>query len=445
MSFEFLASAGEWEAACQHDASMVDQLPFKIAPSARWTLAGEILNTLAPFKKASGSNLASLAKDGAPRRMRNSNFVRGFPGIVETTSFSERTDANDQPTEASLWEQFSTPSLDLLDSLPKGCILVRLSVTLCSTWYSRDDRPFYPMDNALRRDAVFSVPFLSAAGLKGLVHWASFMVRHTRQEDENAVKHTCQDDENDQFLFGTATEGGEENENSVQGALYCYPVTWYGKLGLEVINAQNSKTGAGTGPVKYEVLQPGGKGTLHFLLTNLPNRPPLTFERVKAFLDALRYLLNEGFLSAKASAGWGRVKLSHANFAISGIGADQAVLSTVYASVQATQEKQAEEAWNVFLSPSGELLPLAGNEKIFTNKRLKALWNFSRSQLTNREACYAKIVSLYEARKGSSSRKDENVSKPLRAGWLIEGNGEQDYEKFSTHLLKAFKEKLDPA
>lgn len=415
MSFEFLASAPEWEAACQKDPNMIDdQLPFQIVPSAKWTLAGEILNTLAPLTERTvrGASLSSLAKDGESRRGKDGKLVRGFLGIVATTSFSAKTDTTGKQTEAALWEQFSTPTLDLLDSLPKGCLLVRLDVTLCSPWYSRDDRPFYPMENALRRDVVFNRPFLSAAGLKGLVHWANCMVRQS-----------CQDDENAQFLFGTATDGEEENGKSVQGALYCYPVTWYGKLGLEVINAQNPKTGAGTVPIKYEVLQPGGTGTLYFLLANLPHRTQLTVERVKPFLDALRYLLEEGSLSAKSSAGWGRVKLSNANFAISGVGSDQ--------TVQATKEKSEEEAWNVMLSSSGELLPLAGNEKVFTNKRLKALWNFSRSQLTNREACYAKIVSLYEARKAVKKEED---SESVHAVWLCDGV--RDFDQFSDMLLK---------
>ena len=49
---------------------------------------------------------------------------------------------------------------------------IEVSFTLETPWYSKDDRPFHVLDNPVRKDRVFGVPFMSAASWKGLLRWA---------------------------------------------------------------------------------------------------------------------------------------------------------------------------------------------------------------------------------------------------------------------------------
>ncbi|MBQ7456498.1 MAG: hypothetical protein IJS54_02650 [Desulfovibrio sp.] len=401
-SFEFLAAADDWEEACKYDPKHIDENPRKDA----WTFAGEMLNVLAPFKEGKAGitkqSLASLAKDGE-NASRNNTPIRGFPGIVKERIVSKGN-----------WEDFAAPSPSLLDDLPDGCVLIKVDVTLLSPWYSRDDLSFYPTENPLRRHRVFDIPFLSASGIKGLLHWAYCMANKTLADNEIT-----------RLLFGSI-----DGDTGQQGLLYCYPLYFEGKLGLEVINPQDLKTGAGTNPIKYEVLLPGKTGTLFFLLTNLPARPPLTSEHIQTFLTALHFLLECGGLSAKSSAGWGRVAIKTANAAIGG-------METPKAQSDQFQEKTADAAWQVMLDADGNLLPLEGNDQIFTNKRIKALLpDCSGKMLKDRQSCYTRIVALFNQRKNAQANAASKAGQKQNQ-WLLKEE-DRTFETFSKQLLTLY-------
>src|SRR5579884_2765450 len=133
---------------------------------------------------------------------------------------------------------------------------------LLTPWYSKDDRPFHVLDNPVRKDRVFGVPFMSAASWKGLLRWA-FRV-HTgligpapiQDEEQRRKAEACE-----VHLFGN--EKGEK-EDFRQGSLAFYP-TWFDKIGFEVINPHSRKTRAGTQPILYEVVPSGTEGVLRLL------------------------------------------------------------------------------------------------------------------------------------------------------------------------------------
>jgi CRISPR-associated protein Cmr2 len=131
------------------------------------------------------------------------------------------------------------PALKLapdFECLPDAAWLgLEVAFTLATPWYSKDDRPFHVLDNPVRKDRVFGVPFMAAASWKGLLRWACRM----RGMERDQILH----------LFGN--EKGEA-ENFLRGALAFYP-TWFDRLGFEVINPHSRKTRAGTQPIYYEV------------------------------------------------------------------------------------------------------------------------------------------------------------------------------------------------
>lgn len=261
---------------------------------------------------------ASLAeKRACPAEMRApSGLVSGF--VDGCTVWSTRGDKNEKKEKEKKEKEkekeknearrcylkhivgktgLSTPSyLELepkFDCLPvEDWIGIEVKFTLETPWYSRDDRPFHVLDNPVRKDRVFGVPFMAPASWKGLLRWAC----HMRQLDNELIHH----------LFGN--EKGE-TEDFQRGALAFYP-TWFDRLGFEVINPHSRETRAGTKPIYYEVVPVGATGTLSLLYAPLPGRQDgsLRAAAVRELIYAVDDLLRVYGISAKRTVGWGTAK-----------------------------------------------------------------------------------------------------------------------------------------
>ncbi len=205
--------------------------------------------------------------------------------------------------QASRCNQFLIPSILGLDgsfeTLPDTAwIGLEIGFALESPWYSKDDRPFHILDNPVRKDRVFGIPFMSAASWKGLLRWAS---RNLAGDDGSpCVRH----------LFGNERE---EEEDSLRGALAFYP-TWFSKLDFEMINPHSRKTRAGTQPIYYEVVPAGTSGVLRLLYAPLPGaarrdeiQPGDALEKLT---EAIEILLGTYGISAKRTVGWGTAKIT---------------------------------------------------------------------------------------------------------------------------------------
>ncbi|MCS7025731.1 MAG: RAMP superfamily CRISPR-associated protein [Bryobacteraceae bacterium] len=196
---------------------------------------------------------------------------------------------------------------DLGTPLPAGWLSIEIKFKLLLPWYSKDDRPFHVLDNPVRKDRVFGVPYMSAASWKGLLRWACRMQAGLQ---EHLQRHGSKmDDWSDPdwiiHLFGN--EKGE-TEDFLRGALVFYP-TWFNKIGFEVINPHSRKTRAGTQPILYEVVPRDTEGVLRLLYAPLPDDDGLgDAERTDALqklLDAAKQLLTVYGFSAKRTSGWG--------------------------------------------------------------------------------------------------------------------------------------------
>ncbi len=407
--FDFLASHPEWEESCRHDERQIDKISkfsdFCPPGSTFWTFPAQLCAILKADK-----DLRSYAKDG-----NSQEGVAGFPGILPKVRFKDSD-------IASKWRAFADPTPHDLDSLPEGSLLVSLRVELLAPFYSRDDLPFYPTDNPLRRHKVFDVPFLSAAGLKGLLHWADRMARQCLDDDETS-----------RFLFGTDEDPTVEDLRKVKalkGAVYCYPLLWdTGSLRMEMINPQNPHTGSGTVPIKYETLSPGAQGTIFLLMPCLGRRLAMSAGRLEALLNAVTYLKDYGALSAKSSAGWGRFRIISANAAVKGAAVPEAA-STV-AVTSGGQGQSDEDIWRLF-APEGALLPFESNPTVYTMDRLIQISGLSKTQIKkDRPACYAKISELFEAR----SQKQAAGDGAGGTSWLWGDSGLENWDQFRSSLI----------
>ncbi len=188
---------------------------------------------------------------------------------------------------------------------------IEVKFTLQSPWYSKDDRAFHVMDNPVRKDRVFGVPFMSAASWKGLLRWACRMQCDLYKHlEKNNMKMTGWQDPNwIVHLFGN--EKGEEDDFR-SGTLVFYP-TWFKKIGFEVINPHDRAHRAGTQPIYYEVVPAGAQGTLRLLYAPLPGEIERDMVKPDDFIDNLvdniQALLETYGFSAKRTAGWGMAKI----------------------------------------------------------------------------------------------------------------------------------------
>ncbi|MBX5452569.1 MAG: hypothetical protein K6U10_01375 [Acidobacteriia bacterium] len=182
---------------------------------------------------------------------------------------------------------------------------------LLTPWYSKDDRPFHVLDNPVRKDRVFGVPFMSAASWKGLLRWACRMHAglHAHLRDYGGSLEGWKDPVWILHLFGNEKT---EDKGFHQGALAFRP-TWFSKIGFEVINPHKRKTRAGKQPIFYEVVPAGTSGQLQFLYAPLPGAADR--DKVKPskalgkLVDATQTLLTTYGISAKRTAGWGTAKI----------------------------------------------------------------------------------------------------------------------------------------
>jgi CRISPR-associated protein Cmr2 len=189
-------------------------------------------------------------------------------------------------------------------------LALEVEFELLTPWYSKDDRPFHVLDNPVRKDRVFGVPFMSAASWKGMLRWACCMQAGLREHLANGKRFEEWNDP-DWILHLFGNEKGEQKDFH-QGALVFYP-TWFDKIGFEVINPHSRARRAGTQPIYYEVVPPGATGKLHLLYAPWPGmnqtaNPP---QFLPNLLEAIEELLTRYGISAKRTVGWGTAKITN--------------------------------------------------------------------------------------------------------------------------------------
>lgn len=231
-----------------------------------------------------------------------------------------------------------------LDALPKGSWILEFPITLEKPFFSKDDIPLYIIDNPMRKDKVFGVPFTSPMAWKGNLRWTMmkiFLETKVDKPDEFAKTrfyHT--------LLFGTEKGweekpagwtsyldnlcpdaktvyrekikeffGREESEDvRLEGMLYFYPTFW-DKIDMMVINPHDRKTRTGKNPIYFEVVPAGAKGVFRlvyvpFYWFGLPEDDlgKIVTEDLKNIVVGVREMMLTYGFSAKKSSGFGVVK-----------------------------------------------------------------------------------------------------------------------------------------
>jgi CRISPR-associated protein Cmr2 len=265
----------------------------------------------AAWNLASGfvDRCAEWAMRGDDQRIESRNrYIEEVASKKEVTSKEEVTSKTfSLPSALSVLE---SPDFDSAHTgWPASWLGIKVGFELLTPWYSKDDRVFHVMDNPVRKDRVFGVPFMAASSWKGLLRWACRMqtgLREHLRENDGKIEG-WRDPDWILHLFGN--EKGEE-EDFHQGALVFYP-TWFDKIGFEVINPHSRERRAGTQPIYYEVVPPGTEGKFYILYAPWPGIKPEAKpgEVIPKLLEAIEKLLATYGISAKRTVGWGTAKI----------------------------------------------------------------------------------------------------------------------------------------
>ncbi len=197
------------------------------------------------------------------------------------------------------------PRLDagVLGTLPMGSFALQFRFTLQEPFISKDDAPFYPHDNPLRKEWAFKVPMLGGSGWKGNLR--------------AAMRWQNGDQENDDFclLFGPPRPEGTVPDGYFRaGRLRFYP-THFDALELEMLNPHDRESGSGRDPFSLECVPAGARGVFSLLYVPF-DRAGLPWTDYKAevghhlqqIAGGLEAMFRTVGFSAKRTSGFGLAK-----------------------------------------------------------------------------------------------------------------------------------------
>lgn len=193
---------------------------------------------------------------------------------------------------ADYWDKITTD----LALLPPYSFSLSLTFALAQPYISKDDNPFYIIDNPILRDKVFRLPMVRPSSWKGNLRAA---LQHLGHPDNDTVVHR---------LFGKVNEA---NDDGLSGRLVLYP-TFFTRTSLEIINPHDRVRRVGKNPILFESvpIDATGRFTLLYVPYDRVGREQdKTASEVAADLEVLAKGLRAMFtlygFGAKTSSGFG--------------------------------------------------------------------------------------------------------------------------------------------
>jgi CRISPR-associated protein Cmr2 len=121
-----------------------------------------------------------------------------------------------------------------INRLPAGSWFLHIDFTLTKPYASKDDESFYIIDNPVKKEKVFRVPYVAAPTWKGNLREA-LRLRHAWNDEDEKLRQ----------LMGNPREA----EENLHAGRLCFFPTFFDRIDLEVLNPHKRETGAGTLPI----------------------------------------------------------------------------------------------------------------------------------------------------------------------------------------------------
>lgn len=167
----------------------------------------------------------------------------------------KRLAVNGKYPTPGLWQWFDSPEIDL-SILPRWSFAISFKFKLARPYLSKDDNIFYVIDNPIRKDKVFKLPMVAPSSWKG-------NLRHSFWQLQARYDGKDYHDDRIKRMFGET----RDDDLGQTGRLRFYP-TFFGQMGLEVINPHDRIRRVGKNPILFESVPEGTQG--HFTLLYVP-------------------------------------------------------------------------------------------------------------------------------------------------------------------------------
>lgn len=202
-----------------------------------------------------------------------------------------------EPT-GEVWQMIAHPNPDL-SILPPFSFFICFRFKLATPYISKDDNPFYIIDNPIVRDRVFRLPMVRSTSWKGNLYSALWQLGHDKQNDAQM-----------QRIFGDI-RGENEEQSGRAGRLFFYP-TFFMKTSLEIINPHDRRRRVGKNPILFESVTVGAEGEFRLLYVpfdHIGYEEPKTRRQVaddlKLIAQGVQAMFRTYGFSAKRTSGYG--------------------------------------------------------------------------------------------------------------------------------------------
>jgi CRISPR-associated protein Cmr2 len=138
-----------------------------------------------------------------------------------------------------LWDLIQYPKIKFAP-LPQYSFLLQFKFVLDKPYISRDEQDFYIIDNPIRKDKVFGLPYIAPSSWKGSLRAALWQLGRKAEADDEETRR----------IFGNERSAEEQKELRA-GRLHLFP-TFFTKKSLEIINPHDRERRVGTIPILME-------------------------------------------------------------------------------------------------------------------------------------------------------------------------------------------------
>ncbi len=224
--------------------------------------------------------------------------------------------------------------------LPQNSFVLQFTFTLEKHYISRDEQEFYIIDNPIRKDKVFGLPYVSPSSWKGSLRAALWQLGHTPEKEE--IRR----------IFGNE-RNVEEHERLLAGRLYFFP-TFFMQKGLEIINPHDRERRVGTMPILMESVPKGASGLFTLLYV------PFNFEEkdIQKQVAADIQLISAGVKAMFTAYGFGAKTSSGHGIAKSELVEGKLILKAKGIEISKKEEakpKPPEESFKKYLNEDGSV------------------------------------------------------------------------------------------
>lgn len=152
----------------------------------------------------------------------------------------------------ALTNSMDCPDIDL-NLLPEFSFFLRFKFSLEKPYLSRDEQDFFIIDNPVRKDKIFGLPFVAPSSWKGSLRSALTRIDDNYNSENLEI----------QRIFGNKKQ--EERQEMLRaGRLKFFP-TFFSKTDLEIINPHDRERKVGINPILMESVPEGTSGIFSLL------------------------------------------------------------------------------------------------------------------------------------------------------------------------------------